>query len=134
MAGVGKSGSPAPRSVTPSPAAFRGFASCEMAIVAEVSRCCRLGDKPLGGLMGERIALPAKGTQPRCGCLPGPQDVPSPAIRPLTIEDRVTAADEKDALVRGRTVVLVCTTAVEQVGKLCGFDGDLMPGSTDRIL
>src|SRR5437879_9710260 len=128
MAGVGKSGSPAPRSVTPSPAAFRGFASCEMAIVAEVSRCCRLGDKPLGGLMGERIALPAKGTQPRCGCLPGPQDVPSPAIRPLTIEDRVTAADAKAALERGRPVVLVRPPAVEQVGNLWELVGPATPG------
>src|SRR4029077_10061450 len=67
IAVVGKSGAPAPRSITSSPAALRRLASCEIAIVAEVSRCCRLGDRPLGGLMGERIALPAKGTQPRCG-------------------------------------------------------------------
>src|SRR5260370_11201015 len=46
MGGVGKSGSPAPRSTTSSPAALRRLASAEMAIVAEVSRCCRLGERP----------------------------------------------------------------------------------------
>src|SRR3989442_14128866 len=62
--GVGKSGSPAPRSITSSPAALRRFASCEMAIVAEVSRCCTLGEKPEAGLMGDRIATAGDGTQP----------------------------------------------------------------------
>src|SRR2546421_4398367 len=56
MDGVGKSGSPAPRSITSSPAALRRFASCEIAIVAEVSRCCRLGDRPDAGVMRGRIA------------------------------------------------------------------------------
>src|SRR2546428_766013 len=63
-AGVGKSGSPAPKSITSSPAALRRFASCEMAIVAEVSRWCRLGERPDPGVMGERIARTGKGTQP----------------------------------------------------------------------
>src|SRR5436190_14980406 len=63
-AGVGKSGSPAPRSITSSPAALRRFASCEIAIVAEVSRWCRLGERPDPGVMGERIARTGKGTQP----------------------------------------------------------------------
>src|SRR3989475_329827 len=62
--GVGKSGSPAPRSITSSPAALRRFASCEMAIVAEVSRWCRLGERPDPGVMGGRIARTGKGTQP----------------------------------------------------------------------
>src|SRR2546421_1809884 len=56
MAGVGKSGSPAPRSITSSPAALRRFASCEIAMVAEVSRCCRLGERPEAGGMRGRIA------------------------------------------------------------------------------
>src|SRR5260370_35463752 len=46
MGGVGKSGSPAPRSTTSSPAALRRLASAEMAIVAEVSRGCRLDERP----------------------------------------------------------------------------------------
>src|SRR5207247_233301 len=58
--GVGKSGSPAPRSITSSPAALRRFASCEMAIVAEVSRWCRLGERPDPGVMGDRIAPRSK--------------------------------------------------------------------------
>src|SRR2546428_10020977 len=62
--GVGKSGSPAPRSITSSPAALRRFASCEMAIVAEVSRWCRLGERPDPGVMGGRIARTGKRTQP----------------------------------------------------------------------
>src|SRR6058998_2728286 len=62
--GVGKSCSPAPRSITSSPAALRRFASCEMAIVAEVSRWCRLGERPDPGVMGGRIARTGKGTQP----------------------------------------------------------------------
>src|SRR5256886_7721810 len=56
MDGVGKSGSPAPRSITSSPAALRRFASCEIAMVADVSRCCRLGDRPEAGVMRGRIA------------------------------------------------------------------------------
>src|SRR5438128_2718321 len=64
IAGVGKSGSPAPKSITSSPAALRRFASWEMAMVAEVSRCCRLGERPDSGLMGDRIARTDKGTQP----------------------------------------------------------------------
>src|SRR2546422_4928135 len=46
IGGVGKSGSPAPRSMTSSPAARRRLASCEIAIVADVSRCWRLGESP----------------------------------------------------------------------------------------
>src|SRR5229473_2022634 len=42
----------------------RRFASCEMAIVAEVSRWCRLGERPDPGVMGGRIARTGKGTQP----------------------------------------------------------------------
>src|SRR5437867_10928298 len=64
IGGVGKSGSPAPRSMTSSPAALRRFASCEIAIVADVSRCCRLGDKPEAGGMGDRIARAGDRTQP----------------------------------------------------------------------
>src|SRR5438309_9742581 len=56
MDGVGKSGSPAPRSITSSPAALRRFASCEIAMVADVSRCCRLGDRPEPGGMRGTIA------------------------------------------------------------------------------
>src|SRR5437764_800651 len=56
MDGVGKSGSPAPRSITSSPAALRRFASCEIAMVADVSRCCRLGDRPEPGGMRGSIA------------------------------------------------------------------------------
>src|SRR2546427_9129249 len=70
--GVGKSGSPAPRSITSSPAALRRFASCEMAIVAEVSRWCRLGERPDPGVMGGRIARTGKGTQPEQPSLPFP--------------------------------------------------------------
>src|SRR2546425_1659419 len=62
--GVGKSGSPAPRSITSSPAALRRFASCEMAIVADVSRWCRLGERPDPGVMGGTIARTGEGTQP----------------------------------------------------------------------
>src|SRR3977135_1629121 len=103
--GVGKSGSPAPRSITSSPAALRRLASCEMAMVAEVSRCCRLGERPDPGVMGDRIARPGDGTQP--GCIPAHQALPSlPTERPLTTEDRVTEADAKAALERGRPVGL----------------------------
>src|SRR5713226_262078 len=63
-AGVGKSGSPAPKSITSSPAALRRFASCEMAIVAEVSRWCRLGERPDPGGMGWTIARTGEVTQP----------------------------------------------------------------------
>src|SRR5689334_20724078 len=100
MAGVGKSGSPAPRSITSSPAALRRFASWEMAIVAEASRCCRLGEKPEAGVMGDRIARPCEGTQPLPFRVVGgtmPRDT-----RPLTTEDRVTVGDAKAALERGR--------------------------------
>src|SRR5882762_9943465 len=63
-AGVGKSGSPAPRSITSSPAALRRFASCEMAIVADVSRWCRLGERPDPTVMGGTIAPSGHRTQP----------------------------------------------------------------------
>src|SRR5438445_661272 len=99
--GVGKSGSPAPRSITSSPAALRRFASCEMAIVAEVSRWCRLGERPDPGVMGGRIARTAKGTQPEPSlrCLSLHHALPSlPTDRPLTTEDRVTEADAKAVL------------------------------------
>jgi DbpA RNA binding domain len=46
----------------------------------------------------------------------------------LTIEDRVTAADAKAALERGRPVVLVTPPAVEQVGNLWELVGLGTPG------
>src|SRR5256714_2891285 len=124
MDGVGKSGSPAPRSITSSPAALGRFASCEIAIVAEVSRCCRLGDRPDAGVMRGRIAPFGRGTQPGSPRLkPGPcaaplpfagvRDTILPLARPLTTEDGVTGADAKTALERGRGVVLVCPPAPE---------------------
>src|SRR5438552_16012319 len=64
MDGVGKSGSPAPRSITSSPAALRGFASSEIAMVADVSRCCRLGDRPEPG--GMRGTIAARGEVGNC--------------------------------------------------------------------
>src|SRR5438034_1132280 len=129
--GVGKSGSPAPRSITSSPAALRRFASCEMAIVAEVSRWCRLGERPDPGVMGGRIARTGKGTQPepRLRCLSLHHALPSlPTDRPLTTEDRVTEADAKAALERGRPVVLVRPPAVEQARDLWELLGPLSPG------
>src|ERR1051326_1098429 len=117
--GVGKSGSPAPRSITSSPAALRRFASCEIAMVADVSRCCRLGDRPEPG--GMRGTIAARGEVGNCdhavafrrraryhpagGC-------------PLTTEDRVTGAEGKAALERGRGVVLVCPPAPERAQQL----------------
>src|SRR5204862_7212724 len=109
-AGVGKSGSPAPRSITSSPAALRRFASCEMAIVAEVSWWCRLGERPDPGVMGGSIAPRSKvGDRLR---LDGCHRAILPSGRPLTTEDRVTAADVKVALERGRPAVLVRSPAV----------------------
>src|SRR5256714_5774872 len=130
-AGVGKSGSPAPRSITSSPAALRRFASCGSAIVAEVSRWCRLGERPDPGVMGGRIARTAKGTQPEPSrrCLSLHHALPSlPTDRPLTTEDRVTEADAKAALERGRPVVLVRPPAVEQARDLWELLGPLSPG------
>src|SRR5712691_11304418 len=130
-AGVGKSGSPAPRSITSSPAALRRFASCEMAIVAEVSRWCRLGERPDPGVMGGRIARTGKGTQPEPSlrCLSLHHALPSlPTDRPLTTEDRVTEADAKAALERGRPVVLVRPPAVEQARDLWELLGPTTPG------
>src|SRR5436190_432963 len=129
--GVGKSGSPAPRSITSSPAALRRFASCEMAIVAEVSRWCRLGERPDPGVMGGRIARTGKGTQPEPSrrCLSVHHALPSlPTDRPLTTEARVTEADAKAALERGRPVVLVRPPAVEQARDLWELLGPLSPG------
>src|SRR5713226_1767713 len=134
--GVGKSGSPAPRSITSSPAALRRFASCEMAIVAEVSRWCRLGERPDPGVMGGRIARTGKGTQPEptLRCLSLHHALPSlPTDRPLTTEDRVTAADAKAALERGRPVVLVRPPAVEQARDLWELLGPLTPGHGPRV-
>src|SRR6266567_3155967 len=125
-AGVGKSGSPAPRSITSSPAALRRFASCEMAIVAEVSRCCRLGEKPEAGLMGDRIATGSRATQP-LPFRPPDRTIPQTS-RPLTTEDRVTVADAKAALDRGRPVVLVRPPAVEQAAELWGLITPETPG------
>src|SRR5438128_1874010 len=130
-AGVGKSGSPAPRSITSSPAALRRFASCAMAIVAEVSRWCRLGERPDPGVMGERIARTGKGTQPNPPVVAfhsATRYHPLPTDRPLTTEDRVTAADAKVALERGRPVVLVRPPAVECVRDLWELLGPLAPG------
>src|SRR5467141_955777 len=130
-AGVGKSGSPAPRSITSSPAALRRFASCEIAMVAEVSRWCRLGERPDPGVMGGRIARTGKGTQPEPSlrCLSLDHALPSlPTDRPLTTEDRVTEADAKAALERGRPVVLVRPPAVEQARDLWELLGPLAPG------
>src|SRR6266705_649427 len=129
--GVGKSGSPAPRSLTSSPAALRRFASCEMAIVGERSRWCRLGERPDPGVMGGRIARTGKGTQPEptLRCLSLHHALPSvPTDRPLTTEDRVTEADAKAALERGRPVVLVRPPAVEQARDLWELLGPLSPG------
>src|SRR6266550_3258569 len=131
-AGVGKSGSPAPRSITSSPAALRRFASCEMAIVAEVSRWCRLGERPDPGVMGGRIAprsmVGNRGDDVTRLPLDGWNGTILPSDRPLTTEDRVTAADAKAALERGRPVVLVRPPAVEQVGDLWELLGPPSPG------
>src|SRR5437016_1914085 len=131
-AGVGKSGSPAPRSITSSPDALRRFASCEMAIVAEVSRWCRLGERPDPGVMGERIAprsmVGNRGDDVTRLPLDGWHGTILPSDRPLTTEDRVTAADAKTALERGRPVVLVRPPAVEQVGDLWELLGPPSPG------
>src|SRR6266699_964355 len=124
-AGVGKSGSPAPRSITSSPAALRRFASCEIAIVAEVSRWCRLGERPDPGVMGDRIA-PRSKVGNRLP-LDGWHGTILPSDRPLTTEDRVTVADAKAALERGRPVVLVRPPAVEQARDLWELLGPLAP-------
>src|SRR6266699_76977 len=60
MDGVGKSGSPAPRSITHSLAAWRRWASATIAI----SRCCRLGDRPEPG--GMRGTIAARGEVGNC--------------------------------------------------------------------
>src|SRR2546430_16095147 len=125
-AGVGKSGSPAPRSITSSPAALRRFASCEIAIVAEVSRWCRLGERPDPGVMGDRIA-PRSKVGNRLP-LDGWHGTILPSDRPLTTEDRVTVADAKAALERGRPVVLVRPPAVGQVGDLWELPWAPSPG------
>src|SRR5437660_12644841 len=81
--------------------------------------------------MGGRIARTAKGTQPEPSrrCLSLHHALPSlPTDRPLTTEDRVTAADAKAALERGRPVVLVRPPAVEQVGDLWELLGPPSPG------
>src|SRR6266513_4404549 len=124
-AGVGKSGSPAPRSITSSPAALRRFASCEIAIVAEVSRWCRLGERPDAGVMGDRIAPRSKVGNRLT--LDGWHGTILPSDRPLTTEDRVTVADAKAALERGRPVVLVRPPAVEQARDLWELLGPLAP-------
>src|SRR5256885_14714255 len=51
-----------------------------------------------------------------------------PSDRPLTTEDRVTAADAKAALERGRPVVLVRPPAVEQARDLWELLGPPAPG------
>src|SRR5512142_701068 len=63
IGGVGKSGSPAPRSITSSPAARRRFASWEIAIVAEVSRWAMLGDNTslMGGWLRELVGVEGVG-------------------------------------------------------------------------
>src|SRR3989442_5249896 len=50
-----------------------------------------------------------------------------PSDRPLTTEDRVTVADAKAALERGRPVVLVRPPAVEQARDLWELLGPLAP-------
>src|SRR5438552_4873807 len=102
-----------------------------MAIVAEVSRWCRLGERPDPGVMGERIARTGKGTQPNPPVVAfhsATRYHPLPSDRPLTTEDRVTAADAKVALERGRPVVLVRPPAVECVRDLWELLGPLAPG------
>src|SRR2546430_1510325 len=141
-AGVGKSGSPAPRSITSSPAALRRFASCEMAIVAEVSRWCRFGERPDPGVMGGRIAprsmVGNRGDDVTRLPLDGWHGTILPSDRPLTTEDRVTAADVKVALERGRPVVLVRPPAVEQARDLWELlpipGGGPRPGTSPAVL
>src|SRR5467141_4657703 len=131
-AGVGKSGSPAPRSITSSPAALRRFASCEMAVVADGSRWCRLGESPDPGVMGGTIAplsmVGNRGNDVTRLPLDSWHGTILPADRPLTTEDRVTEADAKAALERGRPVVLVRPPAVEQARDLWELLGPLAPG------
>src|SRR5947209_10550960 len=97
-----------------------------MAIVAEVSRCCRLGEKPEAGLMGDRIATGSRAPQP-LPFRPPDRTIPQTS-RPLTTEDRVTVADAKAALDRGRPVVLVRPPAVEQAAELWGLITPETPG------
>src|SRR3989441_12697637 len=97
-----------------------------MAIVAEVSRCCRLGEKPEAGLMGDRIATGSRATQP-LPFRPPDRTIPRTS-RPSTTEDRVTVADAKAALDRGRPVVLVRPPAVEQAAELWGLITPETPG------
>src|SRR5207237_1250922 len=112
-------------SITSSPAALRRFASCEIAMVADVSRCCRLGDRPEAGGMRGRIA--PRGKVGNSGCELGDARLPFrkvrgtilPLARPLTTEDGVTGADAKTALERGRPVVLVCPRP-RRTRSICG--------------
>src|SRR5712671_4214941 len=134
MAGVGKSGSPAPRSITSSPAARRRLASWEIAIVADVSRCWRLGENPWamrqyphGRCVRARHALPLPRTR---ASIP-----PAQRIRPLTIEDRVTTVDEaRAALERGRPVVLVTPPAPDQAGALWELTREPRAGAGPSVL
>src|SRR5207247_11041243 len=82
-----------------------------------------------------------KGTQPEPSrrCLSLHHALPSlPTQRPLTTEDRVTDADAKAALERGRPVVLVRPPAVEQARDLWELLGPLGsghgPGVGPRVL
>src|SRR3989454_7256201 len=107
-----------------------------MAIVAEVSRWCGLGERPDPGVMGGRIARTGKGTQPEPSlrCLSLHHALPSlPSDRPLTTEDRVTVADAKAALERGRPVVLVRPPAVAQARDLWELLGPLAPAHAPGV-
>src|SRR5690348_17563126 len=103
-----------------------------MAIVAEVSRWCTLGDRPDPGVIVESIASPGKGTQPPYRwepLLPSmlPHHSIPPVDRPLTSEDRVTLADARAALERGRPVVFVCPPAPERAGGVWELLGSSSP-------
>src|SRR5437867_1020214 len=97
-AGVGKSGSPAPRSITSSPAALRRFASCEMAIVAEVSRWCRFGERPDPGASPAVLIVCADDASAAEWVAAAPGDRPAHAVTGLARTSRVLKERPVDIL------------------------------------
>src|SRR5712691_760645 len=88
-----------------------------MAMVADVSRCWRLGDRPDAGLMDDTIARGGGGTQRVALPFPRWRGSITGRSRPLTTEVRVATLEEgRAALERGRPVVLVTPPAPEQAG------------------
>src|SRR4051794_4264401 len=96
FAGVGKSGSPAPKPITFSPLAFSALALASTARVADSAMAARRADvRFTGGTPDRMLRLGCCGHEPTCGHIAGPSDIFTPCGWPPPGRRRDWSSDDR---------------------------------------